>query len=157
MAKATLPLRLIRDIERTIQDRINEVKTKTTEHYERCRAELGEAAETFGVEKDELFALAGVPKLEQKRHRRRKKATKKKVVTKKVVARRKAKRKAGKKVTPRKKSAPKKRSGGTAEDKVAAFLKKKPASSAADVSQATGYSVKTVYMTKAWKTRPRSQ
>ena len=158
MAKATLPRRLIRDIERTLQDRINEVKNKIAEHYEQCRAELREVAETFGVERDELLALAGVPKPQEKKRRPRKKATKtKKVVKKKVVARKKAKKKAGKKVTTRKISTAKKRSGGTAEEKVAAILKKNPAASAAGISKATGYADKSVYGTKAWKNRPRSQ
>ena len=158
MAKATLPQRLIRDIERTLQGRINEVKNKIAEHYEQCLAELREVAETFGVEEDELFALAGVPKPEEKKRRPRKKATKtKKVVKKKVVARKKAKKKARKKVTTRKISTAKKRSGGTAEENVAAFLKKKPAATGPDVSKATGYAGKTVYRTKAWKKRPRSQ
>ncbi len=155
MAKAKLPQRLIRDVERTLQDRINEVKNKTAQHYEQCRVELGEAAETFGVEKDDLFALAGVPKPEEKRRRRRRKAAKKKkVVKKKPVAPKKAKKKAVKKGTAKK--ATKKRSGGTAEEKVAAFLKKNPTASGADISKATGYSDKTVYMSKAWKNRPRS-
>ena len=128
MAKATLSQRLIRDIERTLQDRINEVKNKIAEHYEQCRAELREVAETFGVERDELFALVGVPKPKEKRRRPRKKATKtKKVVKKKVVARKKAKKKTGKKVASRKISTAKKRSGGTAEENVAAMLKKNPA------------------------------
>ncbi len=158
MAKATLPQRLIRDIARTLQDRINEVKNKIAEHYEQCLAELRQIAETFGVEEDELFALAGVPKPEEKTRRPRKKATKtKKVVNKKVVARKKAKNKAGKKVTSRKISTAKKRSGGTTEENVAAMLKKNPVASAADISKATGYADKSVYGTKAWKNRPRSQ
>jgi len=155
MAKATLPQRLIRDVERTLQDRINEVKNKIAEHYEQCRAKLREVAETFGIEKDELFALAGVPKPEEKK--RRKKATKKKIVNKKVVAGKKAKKKAGKKVTTSKVSTAKKRSGGTAEEKVAVILKKNPAASGAEISKATGYAGKTVYNTNAWKKRPRSQ
>jgi len=159
MAKNTLPLRLIRDVERLLQDRINVVKAKTAEHYERCRAELGEVAETFGVEKDELFTLAGVPKPEEKKRRRRKKATKKKKVVKKnTVTRRKTKKKTGKKkTTTGKMRTAKKRGSGTAEEKVAAFLKKKPDASGLDVSKATGYSGKTVYMTKAWKKRRRSK
>ncbi len=157
MAKATLPQRLIRDVERTLHDRINGVKNKIAEHYEQCRAELREVAETFGIEKDELFALAGVPKLEEKKRRRRKKVTKKKVVKKKVVARKKVKKKAGKKVTTSKVGTAKKRSGGTAEEKVAAILKKKPAASGGDISKATGYAGKTVYNTKAWKNRPQSE
>ncbi len=158
MAKVTLPQRLMRDVERTLQDRINDVKNKIAEHYEQCRAELGEVAETFGVEKDELFAIAGVPKPEEKRRRQRKKVTKKKtVVKKKVVTRKKAKKKAGKKATTRKISTAKKRGGGTAEEKVAVILKKNPAASAADISNATGYADKSVYGTKAWKNRPRSQ
>ncbi len=158
MAKATLPQRLIRDIERTLQDRINEVKNKIAEHYEQCRAELREVAETFGVEKDELFALADVLKPEEKRRGRQTKATtKKKVAKKKVVPPKKAKKKAGKKVATRKVSTAKKRSGGTAEEKVAAFLKKSPAASAAAIAKATSYSDKSVYGTKAWKNRPQSQ
>ena len=158
MAKAKLPQRLVRDIERTIQDRINEVKTKTAEHFEQCRAELGEVAETFGVQQDELLTLAGVPKPEEKRRRRRKKVIKKKKVVKnKVVARKKAKKKAGKKAKPRTKSTAKKRSRGAAEETVAAFLKNKPDASGRDVSKATSYSGKTVYTTKAWKKRARSQ
>ena len=156
MAKATLPQRLIRDIERTLQGRINEVKNKIAEHYEQCRAELREVAETFGIENDELFALAGVPKPEERRQPK-KAAKKKKVVKKKVVAPKKAKKKAGKKVTTGKVSTAKKRSGGTAEEKVAAILKKKPAASGGYISEAIGYSDKTVYNTKAWKNRPRSQ
>ena len=54
MAKATLPQRLIRDIERTLQGRINEVKNKIAEHYEQCLAELREVAETFGVSEPPL-------------------------------------------------------------------------------------------------------
>ncbi len=158
MAKATLPRRVVRDIEQTLQDRINEVRSKIAQHYEQCRGELSEIAETFGVEKDELFALAGMPKPEEKKRRRRRKkvAKKKKVVKKKVVARKKAKKKAGKKVTSRKQSTAKRRSG-TAEEKVAAIIKKKPAASGADISKATGYAGKTVYNTKAWKNRPQSE
>ncbi len=159
MEKKTLPLRLVRDVERTLQDRIDGVKHKTAEYYERCRAELGEVAETFGVEKDELFALAGVPKPEEKKKRRRRKKTTKKtkIVKKKVVARKKGKKKPRKKVATRTISTAKKRSGGTAEEKVAAFLKNKPDASGRDVSKATGYSGKTVYTTRAWKKRARSQ
>ena len=120
------------------------------------RAELSEVAATFGIEKDELFALAGVPKLEEKKRRRQKKATKKKIVKKKVVAQKKAKKKAGKKVTTTKVSTAKKRSGGTAEEKVAVILKKNPTASGAEISKATGYAGKTVYNTKAWKNRRRS-
>ena len=156
MAKATLPQRLIRDIERTLQDRINEVKNKIAEHYAQCRAEIAEIAETFGIEKDELFTLAGVPLPEEKTRRRPKKAAKKKkVVKKKAVAPKKAKKKAVKKGAAKK--ATKKRSGGTAEEKVAAFLKKNPTASGSAISKGTGYSDKTVYGTKAWKNSPRSK
>jgi len=101
MAKATLPQRLIRDIERTLQDRINEVKNKISEHYAQCRAELAEVAETFGIEKDELFTLAGVPLPEEKTRRRPKKAAKKK--TAKKAAKKATKKKAAKKKTAKKK------------------------------------------------------
>jgi hypothetical protein len=149
MAKATLPQRLIRDIERTLQDRINEVKNKIAEHYAQCRAEIAEIAETFGIEKDELFTLAGVPLPEEKTRRQPKKvAKKKKVVKKKAVA---PKKKAVKKGAAKK--ATKKRSGGTAEEKVAAFLKKTPTASGSAISKATGYADKTVYGTKAWQKR----
>jgi hypothetical protein len=149
MAKATLPQRLIRDIERTLQDRINEVKNKIAEHYAQCRAEIAEIAETFGIEKDELFTLAGVPLPEEKTRRQPKK-----VVKKKAVAPKKAKKKAVKKGAAKK--ATKKRSGGTAEEKVAAFLKTNPTASGSAISKGTGYSDKTVYGTKAWKNSPRS-
>ncbi len=153
MAKATLPQRLIRDVERTLQDRISEVKNKIADHYAQCRADLAEVAATFGIEKDELFTLAGVPVPEEKR---RKKAVKKKtVVKKKAVAPKKAKKKAVKKGAAKK--ATKKRSGGTAEEKVAAFLKKNPTASGSAISKATGYSDKTVYNTKAWQKRRRAK
>ena len=71
-------LAAILHIERTLQDRINEVKNKIAEHYEQCRAELGEIAETFGIETDELFTLAGVPLPEENTRRRPKNAAKKK-------------------------------------------------------------------------------
>jgi hypothetical protein len=158
MAKSTLPQRLIRDVERTLQGRINDVKNKIAEHYAQCRAELGGVAETFGIEKDELFTLAGVPVPEEKR---RKKAVKKKtVVKKKAVAPKKAKKKAIKKGVAKKiavKKATKKPSGGTAEEKVAAFLKKNPTASGSAISKATGYSDKTVYNTKAWQKRRRAK
>ena len=153
MAKTTLPTRIVRDMERTLQDRINGVKNKIAEHCEQCRAELREVADSFGVESDELFAIAGVPKTQEKKRRRRKTATKKKkVAKKKVVVQKKGKKKAGKKVTTHKK----KRSGVTAEERVAAILKKNPAASGADISKASGYAGKTVYNTKAWKNRPQS-
>ena len=156
MAKATLPRRLIRDIERALQDRINDVKNKIAEHHELCRIELGEVAETFGIDKEELFTLAGVPLPEVKTRRRpRKVAKKKKTIKKKVVARKKAKKKTGKKPVSRKASNSKKRSRSTAEMNVAAFLKKDPEASAVAISKATGYSDKTVYNTKAWKNRSR--
>ncbi len=156
MAKSTLPQRLIRDVERTLQGRINEVKNKIAEHYEQCRGELREVAETFGIEKDELFTLAGVPLPEEKTRRRPKKAAKKKkVVKKKAVAPKKAKKKAVKKGAAKK--ATKKPSGGTAEEKVAAFLKKNPTASGSAISKATGYSDKTVYNTKAWQKRRRAK
>ena len=78
MAKATLPQGLIRDVERTLQGRISEVKNKIADHYAQCRADLAEVAATFGIEKDELFTLAGVPLPEEKTRRRPKKAAKKK-------------------------------------------------------------------------------
>ncbi len=65
MAKAAIPRRLVRDIERTLQDRINEVRRKLAEHYEQCRAALREVGETFGVDETELCMLAGVPKPEE--------------------------------------------------------------------------------------------
>jgi hypothetical protein len=153
MAKATLPQRLIRDVERTLQDRINEVKNKIADHYAQCRADLAQVAATFGIEKDELFTLAGVPLPEEKTRRRPKKAaTKKKVVKKKAVAPKKTavKKGAAKKAT-------KKPSGGTAEEKVAAFLTKNPTASGSAISKATGYSDKTVYNTKAWQKRRQAK
>ncbi len=156
MAKATLPQRLIRDVERTLQGRINEVKNKIAEHYAQCRADLAEVAATFGIEKDELFTLAGVPLPEEETRRRPKKAaTKKKDVKKKAVAPKKAKKKAVKKGAAKK--ATKKPSGGTAEEKVAAFLKKNPTASGSAISKATGYSDKTVYNSKAWQKRRRAK
>ena len=156
MAKATLPQRLIRDVERTLQGRISEVKNKIADHYAQCRAELAEVAATFGIEKDELFTLAGVPLPEEKTRRRPKKAAKKKkVVKKKAVAPKKAKKKAVKKGAA--KQATKKPRGGTAEEKVAAFLKKNPTASGSAISKATGYSDKTVYNSKAWQKRRRAK
>ncbi len=156
MAKATLPQRLIWDVERTLQGRINEVKNKIADHYAQCRADLAEVAATFGIEKDELFTLAGVPLPEEKtRQRPKKAATKKKVVKKKAVAPKKAKKKAVKKGATKK--ATKKPSGGTAEEKVAAFLKKNPTASGSAISKATGYSDKTVYNSKAWQKRRRAK
>jgi hypothetical protein len=156
MAKSTLPQRLIRDVERTLQSRINEVKNKIAEHYAQCRADLAEVAATFGIEKDELFTLAGVPLPEEKTRRRPKKsAKKKKVVKKKAVSPKKAKKKAVKKGAAKK--ATKKPSGGTAEEKVAAFLKKNPTASGSAISKATGYSDKTVYNTKAWQKRRQAK
>ena len=156
MAKSTLPQRLIRDVERTLQGRINEVKNKIADHYAQCRADLAEVAATFGIEKDELFTLAGVPLPEEKTRRRPKKAAKKKtVVKKKAVAPKKAKKKTGKKAAVKK--ATKKPSGGTAEEKVAAFLKKNPTASGSAISKATGYSDKTVYNSKAWQKRRRAK
>ncbi len=156
MAKATLPQRLIRDVERTLQGRINEVKNKIADHYAQCRADLAEVAATFGIEKDELFTLAGVPLPEEETRRRPKKAAKKKkVVKKKAVAPKKAKKKSVKKGAAKK--ATKKPRGGTAEEKVAAFLKKNPTASGSAISKATGYSDKTVYNTKAWQNRRRAK
>jgi hypothetical protein len=156
MAKATLPQRLIRDVERTLQGRINEVKNKIADHYAQCRADLAGVAATFGIEKDELFTLAGVPLPEEKTQRRPKKAAKKKkVVKKKAVAPKKAKKKAVKKGAAKK--ATKKPSGGTAEEKVAAFLNKNPTASGSAISKATGYSDKTVYNTKAWQKRRQAK
>ncbi len=156
MAKSTLPQRLIRDVERTLQSRINEVKNKIADHYAQCRADLAEVAATFGLEKEELFTLAGVPLPEEKTRRRPKKAAKKKtVVKKKAVAPKKAKKKTGKKAAVKK--ATKKPSGGTAEEKVAAFLKKNPTASGSAISKATGYSDKTVYNSKAWQKRRRAK
>ena len=61
MAKAAIPQRLVRDIERTLQGRINEVRRKLAKHYEQSRAALHEIAETFGIDEAELFTLAGLP------------------------------------------------------------------------------------------------
>jgi len=133
MAKATIPQRLVRDIERTLQGRINEVRRKLAKHYEQSRAALHEIAVSFGIDEAELFTLAEVPAPpgKPKRRRQKKKASKKSTV--------------------------KKRTGGGAGESVAAVLKSNPAASGAEISKATGYASKTVYKTKAWKDRPQPQ
>ena len=129
MAKAAIPQRLVRDIERTLQGRINEVRRKLAKHYEQSRSALHEIAETFGIDEAELLTLAEVPAPpgKPKRRRQKKKASKKSTV--------------------------KKRTGGTAGEHVATVLKRNPAASGVEISKATGYSIMTVYKTKAWKDR----
>jgi hypothetical protein len=145
MAKVEIPRRLVRDIERSLQDRINEVKGNVAEHFEQCRTALREVAATFGVDEAELFTLAEVPAPPEKPKRPAKKpVSKKKVVKKKVVVKKPA----------AKKSMVKKPGAGTAEQQVAAILQSNPAATGSEISKVTGYATKTVYNTRAWKKRP---